>query len=214
MIELSLKMILEEKMRISNFLAVLLIAACFIYAGCNNSEQKSGTENEVSTAGEAKEENSQVAEEVEEAVEGTVEDVEDKTEEMHEEQLKEWDKKETPEIAAELWKLIQTENYQMHWKEFPAPEASKKAAESGSYYTTYLNDKAYKAFENKTKPLPPGSIIVKDKYDVQKQLISVTVRINFGGDEPDDIRWFTAQYSPDGEVLYSNKMGKGVKSAP
>ncbi|MEQ9618166.1 MAG: hypothetical protein RIG61_03210 [Deltaproteobacteria bacterium] len=197
-------------MRTSYLLAVLLIGTCFIYAGCNNSEQNSGTENKASTTEEVKEDISRGAGEVDEAVE----DVVDKTEEMHEEQLREWGEKAPPEIAAELWKLIQTENYRMHWKEFAGPEVSKNGAKSGSYYKTYLNDKAYKALEDKVKPLPPGSIIVKDKYDDQNQLTSIIARINFGGDEPDDIRWFTAQYSPDGEVLYTNKMGKGVKSAP
>lgn len=201
-------------MRISIFLIVLVLAASFMYAGCKNSEQKSGTENEASTTEQTKEHDSGVAEEAEEAVEGAADDVVEKTEEMHQEQLKEWDKKAEPEIAAELWKLIQTEGYQMHWKEFPGPEATKKQAGSGTYYKTYVNDKVYEALENKVRPLPPGSIIVKDRYDDQEQLVSVTARINFGGDEPNDIRWFTAQYSPDGEVLYTNKMGKGVKSVP
>jgi hypothetical protein len=78
---------------------------------------------------------------------------------------------------------------------------------------TYANDIAYETIEKKSGSLPPGSIIVKEKYDDQDQLQSISAMINLGGSDPKDINWFWAQYSPDGKLLKSGQTGPGIKSA-
>ncbi len=191
-------------MRASNFLVILLVTVCFIYAGCEKSEQKVDTENGTSTTEQVKEGVSQTAEGVGEKVEEVVEDVVDKTEEMHEAQLEELNKKAPSELAAELWKLIQTENYQMHWKQWPGKE------NAGGNVTTYVNGKAYDAIEKDEAELPPGSIIVKDKYNDEKQLESVKAIINLGGNNTEDGGWFWAEYSPDGNPQAMERGGLSV----
>ena len=187
-------------MRVSSFLVVLLVAISFIYAGCEKSDQKTDTENETSTSEQVKEDISQTAEEAEEKVEGVAEDVVEKSEEMHQTQVEELNKKDPPEIAAELWNLIHTEGYQEHWKEWPAEDGTEANVK------TYVNDLAYNALEKKEKELPPGSIIVKNKYNDQQQLQSVNASINLGGNNTEDGGWFWAEYSPDGSPL---KMERG-----
>ncbi len=205
MIELSLKKRTEDFMRASNLLLVLLFAFGLLYAGCEKSEDKSDTGNETAT--------SEQAESVSEKAEEAVEDAVKKSEEMHQAQVEELNKKAPEEIATELWTLINTEQYQQ-WKEMPGPGALTKDADKKKSYTkTYANDIAYETIEQKSQSLPPGSIIVKEKYDDQDQLQSISAMINLGGDDPKDINWFWAQYSPDGKLLNSGQSGPGIKSA-
>jgi len=204
MIDLSLIKKTEDFMKASKLLLALLVTFCLVYIGCKNSENKTDTGNETPAA----EQNTGVGEKVEEAVE----DVEQKSEQMHADQVKKLNEKAPEEIAPELWNLIQTEEYQQ-WKELPGTgmvtkDASKKALKMKSY----VNDIAYDSIQNKSKTLPPGSIIVKERYDDQDQLQTISAMINLGGNDPKDINWFWAQYSPDGKPLKWGETGKGIKS--
>lgn len=201
-------------MRASSFLFILLITLCVGFAACKQSgNEPASTEGNTET-GQVTEEVESATEEGKEDVEKAAEDVVDKTQEMHNEQVAQLKEKAPAEIAAELWNLIQTEEYKIHWKE----------QKSGLFYSkeddttkkpvllTYMNPTAVSAIESKTQPLPPGSIIVKERYDEQEQLKTITAMINLGGNKPEDINWFSAQYSPDGKVLHTNVMGEGVSS--
>lgn len=190
-------------MKASNFLVIMLVAVCFIYAGCEKSEQKTDTENGTSATEQTKNDASQTAEGLGEKVEEAVESVVDKTEEMHEAQVEELTQKAPAELAAELWKLIHTEGYQMHWKQWPDRESADNV-------TTYVNDIAYKAIEKNEGELPPGSIIVKDKFNDEKQLESVKAIINLGGNNAEDSGWFWAEYSPDGNPQAMEKGGLSI----
>lgn len=201
-------------MRASSFLAVALFALCLIYAGCEKSDNKSDTQKETSTTERVKENISETADKAGKGAEEAVEDVAEKSKEMHETQVEELNKKAPAEIATELWNQMQTEEYK-HWKEIPAAQSLNKGSEKKKQYIkTYINDLANNAIESHAKSLPPGSIVVKERYDDQDQLQIISAMINLGGNDPQDINWFWAQYSPDGKALKMGETGKGVKSLP
>jgi len=192
-------------MKASKLLLALLLIFGFIYAGCERSGDKSDTGTETATTGQ----DTGVVGKVEEAVE----DVEKKSEEMHAAQVKQLNEKAPEEIAPELWDLINKEEYKQ-WKELSGSGMLTKSAENKKVsMKNYANDIAYQAMEKKEKTLPPGSIIVKERYDDQDQLQTISAMINLGGNDPADINWFWAQYSPDGKPLKWGETGKGVKSA-
>lgn len=192
-------------MRASKLLLAMLFTFGLIYAGCGKSEDKSDTGKETATT----EQNAGVEEKVEEKVE----DVEKKSEEMHATQVEKLKQKAPEEIAPELWNLIQTEEYQQ-WKELPGTGMLTKDADKKTLkMKTYVNDIAYATMEQKGKSLPPGSILVKERYDDQDQLQTISAMINLGGNDPKDINWFWARYSPDGKPLKWGETGKGIKSA-
>lgn len=192
-------------MKASKLLLALLITFALAYAGCEKPGDKSDTGTETATTGQ----DTGVVEKVEEAVE----DVEKKTEEMHAAQVEKLREKAPEEIATELWDLIQKEQY-TQWKELPGTGMLTKSAENKKVtMKSYANDIAYQAMEKKEKTLPPGSMVVKQRYDDQDQLLTVSAMINLGGNDPKDINWFWAQYSPDGKPLKWGETGKGVKSA-
>ena len=201
-------------MRASSFLVVLLFALCLIYAGCGKSDNKSVTGQKSSTSERVEQDVTKTADKVGEEAKVAVGDVAKKSEEIHEAQVEELRKKAPAEVATELWNLIQTEEYQ-HWKSMPGTEMlNKDAATKKLYFKTYMNDLALNAVANKSKALPPGSIIVKERYDDQNQLQSISAMINLGRSDPKDINWFWAQYSPDGKALKMGETGKGVRSKP
>ena len=88
---------------------IVVMTIGFFYAGCKGQEgpTKSGEDTEMK----------------EEKSEDVVSEIEEKVEKMHEEHAKEEAIKVPPEIAAELWSLIQTEDYREHWKMWPGKEA-------------------------------------------------------------------------------------------
>jgi hypothetical protein len=205
--------ITEEFMRASSFIVISLIALCLIYAGCEKSENKSDSGKKASTAETVEKDVTKTADDVGEGAKEAVEDVTKKSEEMHGAQVEELRKKAPSEVAAELWNLIQTEEYE-NWKSMPGTNTlDKDAAEKKAYFKTYMNSTAVSALDAKSKSLPPGSIIVKEKYDDQDQLQTISAMMNLGGSDPKDLNWFWAQYSPAGKPLKWGETGKGVKSA-
>ncbi len=192
-------------MRISSFALAFMLAFGLVITGCEKSDDKADTGNDTATT--------EKAEGVGDAVEKAAEDVVKKSEEMHQAQVAELNKKAPGEIATELWTLINTEQYR-EWKEMPGRSSDDKDAGTSKKNTkAYANDLAAKALEQKSKTLPPGSIVVKEKYDDQDQLQSISAVINLGGNDPADTNWFWAQYSPDGKVLKSGQSVPGIESA-
>ena len=204
MIEYHLKKT-EGFMKASKLLLAVLLTLALAYSGCEKSGEKSDTGSDTATT----EQETGVVKDVDEAVEDVVE----KSEEMHDAQVEKLNEKAPEEIAAELWSLIQKEQYKQ-WKELPGTGMLTKSAENKKVTTkSYVNNIAYQAVEKKEKSLPPGSIVVKERYDDQDQLEAISAMINLGGNNPTDINWFWAKYSPDGKPLKYGETGKGVKSA-
>ncbi|MEZ4548692.1 MAG: hypothetical protein R3B51_13695 [Thermodesulfobacteriota bacterium] len=183
-------------MRTTSFLLILLMVISAGLAACSQSgEKKEDTAAQSSSA----------VKEAEEKVEEAETDVVDKTQELHQEQLSELEKKSPEEIAQELWKLINTEEYKINWKQHKPEGATADTP------VTYLNPIAQEALENKVTPLPPGSIIVEEDYDESQQLETINAVINLGGEKPEG-GWFYAQYSPDGKILKSEQKGESINA--
>jgi hypothetical protein len=159
-------------MKATNLLIIFLLSICFVYAGCNSSEQKS---------------------------DNPIEEVIEKTEEMHEEAEAEMDKNAPPKLAAELWGLINTEGYKEHWKMLPGKDAYYDGGD-GKLITTYLNDIAFKAVEN-GEEMPPGSIVVSENYDLEKNLQSISVKASIPGFDDGEAGWFSVTYDPGGKPI-------------
>lgn len=183
-------------MRTTSFLLILLMVISAGLAACSQSGEKKEDTAAQSTS---------AVKEAEEKVEEAETDVVDKTQELHQEQLSELEKKSPEEIAQELWKLINTEEYKINWKQHKPEGATADTP------VTYLNPIAQEALENKVTPLPPGSIIVEEDFDESQQLETINAVINLGGEKPEG-GWFYAQYSPDGKILKSEQKGESINA--
>lgn len=189
-------------MRASSFLLIILMTICAGLAACG----QSGEKNEGTTADSGSTSPESIVKEAEEEAEKAEGDAVKGTEELHQEQLSRLEKRAPEEMAKELWKLIETEQYKINWKQHKAEGTTDESP------VTYLNPIADKAIQDKITPLPPGSIIVEEEYDASKELKTINAVINLGGRDPEG-GWFYAQYSPDGKILKAAEKGAST-SAP
>ncbi|GAB4331876.1 MAG: hypothetical protein Kow0099_03400 [Candidatus Abyssubacteria bacterium] len=108
--------------------------------------------------------------------------------------------------AAALKEYLQQANYQETWKMWPGKSALYEGTEPhGVLLTTYVNDTAYEAIEGKQGMLPPGSLIVKENYGPDENLMALTIMYKVGGYNPDAGDWFWLKYLPDGTVEAEGK---------
>ena len=134
-------------------------------------------------------------------------------------------KKETPKMsmeevtkaekmAGELWSKMQGENYRENWEMWPGKEAFYKGKEPhGVLLTTYVNDAAYEAIENKEGKMPSGAIIIKENYMPDKTLGAITVMHKIEGFNPAANDWFWVKFGPDGKVMTMEMGGMAMKLA-
>jgi hypothetical protein len=76
----------------------------------------------------------------------------------------------------------------------------------GAYLTTYVNDKALKALQERAGALPDGAIIVKENYTPEKKLAAVTAMYRVKGYNPEAGDWFWIKYAPDGKIEAEGKV--------
>jgi hypothetical protein len=145
---------------------------------------------------------------------GVVSEVEEKIREMHEKQVEKEEKTAPPEIAAELWNLIHTENYSVRWNMWPGRDAFYRGTPPhGALLSTYVNSIGYDAIDKKEKKLPPGTIIIKENYMPDKTLGAITVMYNLAGFDKENDNWFWVKYAPDGIPMTMDKDGEDVTLA-
>lgn len=181
-------------------LIIVVLTIGFFYAGCKGQETPTerGEDIEITKSDS----------------EGVIPEIEQKVEKMHEEHAKEEAVKVPPEIAAELWSLIQTENYREHWKMWPGKEALYKGTHPhGTLLTTYVNSTGYDAVVKKENQLPPGTIIVMENYMPDKTLEAITVMYNLVPFDPEHGNWFWVRYAPDGKPMTMEKDGETMTLA-
>ncbi|MDX1644866.1 MAG: cytochrome P460 family protein [Thermoanaerobaculia bacterium] len=113
--------------------------------------------------------------------------------------------------AEALWEHIQEANYES-WEPFPnAPEGFYEGTRPhGAQLRTFGNESAV---ANPQAP-PPGSIVVKENYTPNKELVAVTVMKKVEGYDAENQDWFWVKYDPDGSVAEQEgmKLAGKVKS--
>ena len=78
--------------------------------------------------------------------------------------------------------------------------------EHGAYIKTFVNDLALKSLREKMGVMRPGSVIVTENYNTEKQLVAITAMYKVEGYDPDHGDWFWVMYSPGGAVEEEGKV--------
>ncbi len=109
--------------------------------------------------------------------------------------------------AGKLWTYIsQTNNYQ-NWDQWPGRDGMYRGeSPHGAFLKLYVNNLAEDAIENGNGTMPDKSILVKENYSEDKQLLSVTPMYRVKDFNPEAGDWFWAKYTPDGKVLAAGKV--------
>jgi hypothetical protein len=181
-------------------LILVVLTIGLFYAGCKT--QESPTE-----GGEDTEIN-------EEKSEGVGPEIEQKIEKMHEEQEKKEQSKAPEEIAADLWKLMKTENYKDRWQMWPGKEPLYKGSDPhGALLTTYINSIGYEAVVKREKELPAGTIIAMENYMEDKTPEAIAVMYNLVPFDPGYGNWFWVKFAPDGKPMKMERDGETITLA-
>lgn len=181
-------------------LILVVLTIGFFYAGCKGAESptEGGEDTEI----------------YEEKSEGVVPEIEQKVEKMHEEHEKKEESKAPEEIAADLWKLMKTENYSDRWKMWPGEETLYKGSDPhGALLTTYINSIGYEAAVKRENELPPGTIIAMENYMEDKTLEVITVMYKLVPFDPAYGDWFWVKFAPDGKPIKVERDGETITLA-
>ncbi len=119
--------------------------------------------------------------------------------------------KDMPEAEGEeLLNYITEENPYHEWELWPGTEKLYEGTEPhGVRLTTYVNEKALEGIREGMleENMPDGSIIVKENYSDEEELINVTSMYKKEGFNPDAGDWFWLVHTPDKEVENAGKIG-------
>jgi hypothetical protein len=106
-----------------------------------------------------------------------------------------------------LIKYLDKAKYQESWALFPGKGKLYEGRHPhGAFLTTYVNDKALKALQERTGMLPDGAIIVKENYSPEKQLMAITTMYRVKGYNADAGDWFWIKSGPDGAIMAEGKV--------
>ena len=106
----------------------------------------------------------------------------------------------------DLRKLIYEQTPYQEWALWPDKGKLFKGVEPhGVYVTVYVNDTALESIKN-AKGMDDNSIVLKENYSADKQLVSVTVMQKVKGYNLEGADWFWVKFSPDLKVTDEGKV--------
>jgi len=105
-----------------------------------------------------------------------------------------------PAFSQKFWNYLQEADYQEEWSRWPGQneEFIEGSSPHGAFLKLYIND----TVKNNTEDPPVKSLIVKENYNKDKELVAITPMYRVGNDyDPDHNDWFWAKYKPDGTLF-------------
>lgn len=110
----------------------------------------------------------------------------------------------------EFLEYITEVNPYHEWALWPGTEKFYEGTEPhGIRLTTYVNEKALSGIEQGMleEGMPYGSIIVKENYSADEELINVTSMYKKHGFNPEGGDWFWIVHTPDKQVADAGRIG-------
>jgi hypothetical protein len=102
--------------------------------------------------------------------------------------------------------FIENEPY-TQWKLWPGTEKMYEGTEPhGSFLTTYVNETALRAIEERSGQMPEGAVIVKENYTSEREFDSITAMYKVNGYNPEAGDWFWIKYDLEGQIEAEGKI--------
>jgi hypothetical protein len=103
--------------------------------------------------------------------------------------------------GAAMLQYLTEQDYQEAWELWPGKGELYEGTEPhGMLLTTYLNQAALEALNDKAGSMPDGAIIVKENYMPDGTYDAMTVMYKVQGYNPDHNDWFFTKIGADGKV--------------
>ena len=103
-------------------------------------------------------------------------------------------------FAKEFWEYLQKVDYQEEWSRWPGQdqEFTEGTSPHGAFLKVYVNATVAGNLEDP----PVKSIIIKENYDEDKELVAITPMYKVSEDyDPENDNWYWAKYKPDGTLF-------------
>lgn len=113
--------------------------------------------------------------------------------------------------AEAVWAYLQAQDYRDSWDFWPGREPYYEGTEPhGALLSTYLNAPAMRGLtalrnQESVDDLPFGSMLVKENYNPDSTLASITVMYKAEGFDPEHHDWWWMRRFPDGTVQASGR---------
>lgn len=108
--------------------------------------------------------------------------------------------------ATALWAYLEDASYRS-WPMWPGKEAFYTGTEPhGMLLTTYVNELALDAINNRSGRMPAGAVVVKENYMPDTMLAAVTVMYKSGGYNTEYGDWFFVKRLADGTFEASGRV--------
>lgn len=113
--------------------------------------------------------------------------------------------------ADSLWNRITKEDDYHKYSFWPDHKGMQPGrAPHGPFHKIFINDIIREAIPMTNKTVPEGGIIVKEAYDSDQEMNNISVMVKIKDFNPAGNDWYWAQYSPNGKILSSGKVGSCI----
>jgi hypothetical protein len=116
-----------------------------------------------------------------------------------------------PAEGEAFWEYVTKTDPYTEWSYLPGKEGMYPGqSPHGKHLKVYVNQRALEAVKA-DKPLPAGSIVVKENYNADKELAAVTPMYLVEGYNPEAGDYWWAKISPQGEIMAEGKVASCIK---
>lgn len=110
--------------------------------------------------------------------------------------------------ASSVLDFLERENFRESWALFPGTEPRMPGADPhGTTLTTYVNETARDSIEAGEVPLAYDSILVKDNFSGEGNVVSTTMMFRSEGFNPEAGDWFWMKWQPDQTIDAAGMLG-------
>jgi len=105
-----------------------------------------------------------------------------------------------------LWNRINIEDNFKKWSSWPDYEGIRPGqSPHGRFHRIYINDVLAKALPVSNNIAPKGSIIIKENYNSDKNVVDYAIMAKIDGYNPSQGDWFWGYYEKDGRIKMEGK---------
>lgn len=113
------------------------------------------------------------------------------------------------EISAErVWQRVTKEYNYEQFPEWPGYNGVQPGqSPHGRFHEIYINPILYNALPVNDRIAPDGSIILKENFNIDLEIVAITVMVKVKDYDPEHNDWYWIKYTEDGEPLNEGKLG-------
>ena len=110
-----------------------------------------------------------------------------------------------------FWKRITEESNYREYSYWPGHEGMQPGqAPHGVFHKVFINKTLREALPVEDRIAPEGSIVVKENYNADKKLTSITLMAKVKGFSSEYGDWFWANYTPEGKVKVAGEVSSCI----